>query len=213
MYNIPVENTLDSIGIEPLGNILTSLKNLKKLAENSFKKNLITFSSKLINTKFNLQNFNSYSILIDFLKNVKKTIDFQLESEEFNKKEPIFNLELMIKPIIDLAQSKVFEYDKATQTLIFAVNLYNLIIGIFKEYNSFKERYEKLKSSLSEFSKIIEENLCLEFYKKMGLDVLKEFMTGKKNENEEKKLHKMIFEFLLTLSKDDNYSIFFFIGF
>lgn len=185
-------------------NILISIKNLKKQAEVSLKKNLVTFGNKLLTMKFNIQNFTSYSLLIDFLNRVKTTFDFQLESEDFNKKGPNFSLELLVKPIIDLAQNKVSEYNKATQTLIFAVNLYNLVIGTFKNYESFNERNEKLMETLKNFTKLILENLYVEFSKKLAIENLKGFLENRKTEDENKKF-KMILEFLIFFFKDHNY--------
>ena len=209
LYDIPQQINFDFKELDS-SQILNNLKNLKKQAEIALKKNLVNFSNKLLSTKFNIQNFGSYSILIDFLKRVKITFDYQLESEDFNKKEPLFNLELMIKPIIDLAQNKVSEYNKATQPLIFAVNLYNLVIDMFNNYESFKERHDKLMIQVNDFSRIIMENLFNEFNKKMGIDIIKDGISNKKHENDEKKNAKLILEFMLNLFKDENYSYFLF---
>ena len=197
----------DSIETEK-SHILASLKNLKKLTETSVKKNLMTFGNKLLSTKFNIQNFSSYTVVIDFLKRVKSVFDFQVDSEIFNSKPPVFSLELMTKPVIDLAQSKVSEYNRATQPLIFAVNIYCLVVDMFKNYETLREKIEKLIALSNGFKKTIVDNLSSEFFKKIGFESLIEVSNKKKNENEEKKSFKMVIEFCLGLMRDDNYSIF-----
>ena len=183
------------------------MKNLKKLTETSVKKNLMTFGNKLLSTKFNIQIFSSYTVVIDFLKRVKSVFDFQVDSEIFNSKPPVFSLELMTKPVIDLAQSKVSEYNRATQPLIFAVNIYCLVVDMFKNYETLREKIEKLNTISNGFKKTIIDNLSSEFFKKIGFEGLSEVSNRKKNENEEKKSFKTLIEFCLGLMRDDNYSI------
>ena len=196
----------DSIETEK-SQILPSLKNLKKLTETSVKKNLMTFGNKLLSTKFNIQIFSSYTVVIDFLKRVKSVFDFQVDSEIFNSKPPVFSLELMTKPVIDLAQSKVSEYNRATQPLIFAVNIYCLVVDMFKNYETLREKIEKLNTLSNGFKKTIIDNLSSEFFKKIGFEGVSEVSNRKKNENEEKKSFKTLIEFCLGLMRDDNYSI------
>jgi len=210
LYEIPSESLNESKEIEK-SHILTSLKNLKKQTETSVKKSLVTFGNKLLSTKFNIQNFASYTILIDFLKRVKNVFDYQVESDNFNNKPPVFSLELMTKPVIDLAQSKVSEYNRATQPLIFAVNVYSLVVGIFRDYETIKEKCDKLLALSSDFKKTIVENLSIEFSKKVGFENLNEGGNKKKNELEEKKVFKMMVEFCVNLMRDENYSFLFFI--
>lgn len=156
--------------------------------ETSIKKSLYSFSSRLLSTKFSLQNAGCYWIIEDFLKKVQTILDFQLN----NTQNPIFSVDLLVKPIIDLANSKVSEYKRATQPLIFAVNLYGLLEDLISKYPNFKEKSDKIYT--------LKEDYLKEIIECMHNDILKRLGFQKNNENELEQ--KEIVDFLRKLSNE-----------
>lgn len=167
VFHSDLRRKLDEKDLEKSHLLQTSLS-LSKQAENFVKKSLISLSQRLLLAKFNLQNPNSYKPLEDFLRKAQELTDFQLKNQEILGKDVVFGTELLAKPVLDLANSKVQEYRRATQPLIFAVNVYELVCSFFGKYESFKEKGERISSVVKEFVAQIAENLHAENTKKLS---------------------------------------------
>lgn len=167
IFHHDLRRKLDEKDAEKSQLFQTSLS-LTKQAENSVKKTLISLSPRLLSTKFNLQNPNSYKLIEDFLRKAQEISDFQLKNLEILGKNVVFGTELLVKPVLDLANNKVQEYRRATQPLIFAVNVYELVCSFFWQYESFKEKNERISNVVREFVTQITENLHAENAKKLS---------------------------------------------
>lgn len=178
--------------------IMNLMLKMIKSTETLIKKNLVSQGVKLVTSKYNIQNFNTYGKIIDFVSKIKLILKFQSDSENKNEKL-IFSVDLLLKPIIDLITYKLNEYNNAIQVYIFAINIYQITIDELHELQIFNEKYEKLKNLIDSYINIIEEDNFIEFKKKIC------FHNDNENSDKYKNIKNKL-DILLLIHKDQNYS-------